>query len=95
MLQSATIPYQINHIYHSTIYQWNFFIGTKPNAIILCVNPQDDLDYIIRTVKFLKSAIETKVIALSLFPIELAKQWSGFGFQNRKLAKQEYYDCAN
>lgn len=52
-------------------------MGTLPDAVVLCVNPFDDRDYIRRTIQFIESATEGKVIALCLFPMELKSETLG------------------
>lgn len=59
------------------IPQYNFLLGTQPDAVILCVNPFDDLFYIERTKNFIESSIECKVIALVVFPMNLKDNWAG------------------
>jgi len=40
-----------------------------PDAVILCVNSFDEVDYIRRTIQYIESCVDTKVIALSVFPL--------------------------
>ena len=49
--------------------QYELLMGTLPDAVVLCVNPFDDRDYIRRTIQFIESATEGKVIALCLSPL--------------------------
>ncbi|PEF55817.1 hypothetical protein CON32_23520 [Bacillus cereus] len=73
--QSQTVPFTTGNIGFYPISQHEFLLGTEPDGIILCINPNDDLEYIKRTIQYLESYIETKVIALSMFPINKEFEW--------------------
>lgn len=48
--------------------QIEFLLGTYPDSVILCVNYDDEIDDIKRSISFLESAIQCNVIALCVFP---------------------------
>ncbi len=74
--QSGTIPIcNINSVYN-TSDTLNFMLGTLPDAVILAVNIHDDIEYIQRTINVIESLIETKVIALSIFPLGFDSDWN-------------------
>lgn len=50
-----------------------FLMGVNPDAVVMCINYHDDVDDILRTVKFTESLMDCKVIALSLFPLDYLK----------------------
>ena len=80
--QSGTVPFDTGNIIQYTIPQQCFLLGTQPDAVILCVNPYDDLAYIKRTISFLESCVECKVIALVVFPMSIRGDWAGtFGLK--------------
>lgn len=66
--QSGTIPYDYGNISQFPVYQYSFLLGTLPDCIVLCVNLFDSFEYIHRTVSFLESAANSKVIALATIP---------------------------
>ena len=66
--QSGTIPYAFGHINNITLPQIKFLYGTCPDAVVLCVNTYDYVDYIKRTVKFIEGAVNSKVVALIIYP---------------------------
>ena len=88
--QSCTIPYDVNHIYDLTFSQWDFIVGTNPDLIVLCVNPQDSQEYISRTIHFLESIGHARVIGLVLFPMQLEQEWYGFSFKSMRLNDDAY-----
>ena len=75
--QSGTVPYDTGNIEQYTCSQYDFLMGTLPDAVILCINPYDELEYIDRTIKFIEATAESKVIAIVLFPLDLKEQWKG------------------
>ena len=90
--QSNSLPFEVNHVFDLTLKQWSFFMGTQPDLYILCVNPQDPDEYICRTISFLESIRNGRVIGLVLFPQVLKQEWAGFSFQNQKLSDEVYFE---
>lgn len=58
--------------------QYDFLMGTQPEAIILTINPFDEFDYIKRTIMFLEAAADSKVIAIVIYPVSITDDWTGF-----------------
>ncbi len=65
--QSGTVPYDFGNISQYTIPQYELLMGANPDCVILCINPFDEIDYIKRTVNYIESIIDCKVIALVVF----------------------------
>ena len=65
-------------------------MGTQPEAIVVTINPFDDFDYVKRTVKFLESAVDAKVVAIVVYPITVANDWTGFYGKKQLLNVDEY-----
>jgi hypothetical protein len=53
------------------IKQLMFLYGINPDAVILSVNPHDEIDYIKRTIQFIENAVDCNVIALCIFPMKI------------------------
>ena len=64
--QSGTVPHQLRNIEMIPIKQYSFLLGTQPDAIILCVNSFDPIDYVERTVAFFHATVGANVIAICL-----------------------------
>ncbi|MDR2808689.1 MAG: S8 family serine peptidase [Spirochaetaceae bacterium] len=73
--QSGTIPLQYSCLSTIPLESINFLLGTRPDAIILCVNYHDTIEDIKRTICALESLGKSKVIACSVFPQGYASQW--------------------
>lgn len=90
--QSGTILYDGGNINRYPVSQYNFLLGTQPDCVVLCVNPFDDIMYIGRTINFIESSVDSKVIALVVFPMDYNKKWTGIYGYKDKLSDDRY--CA-
>lgn len=64
------------NIGNNSPYQRELLLAANPDAIILCINYYDDVEYIERSIKYIESLSTSKVIALSMFPFDKAFSWS-------------------
>lgn len=87
--QSGTVPYDYGNLEQYTFAQYDLLMGTLPDAIVLCINPFDDIEYVERTIRFIESSVECKVIGLSLFPLDFRNE-SFYG--NRKQISVEKFE---
>lgn len=67
--QSGTIPHNLYSKEYYAFTQYEFLVGTNPDAVILMVNHFDEIDYINRTIQFIESSIDTTVIACVISPV--------------------------
>ena len=89
--QSGTVVYDTGNIVQYNIPQYNFLIGTQPDAVILCVNPYDEVEYIHRTIRFIESCVNNcKVIAIVVFPMDINDNWAGIYGAKKPLSEQKY-----
>lgn len=86
--QSSVIPYDCGNLSMFPVKQYAFLLGTQPDAVILCVNPYDDFEYIKRSVNYLESLVNCKVIALSVFPMDINADWTGM-YGKKSVLKNE------
>lgn len=93
--QSGTVPYTFNHLSQFPIYQNDFLLGTQPDYIVLCVNPHDPIDYISRSIKYVEGLIDTRIIALMMFPIIQEATDIGNRYKKRKLDTIETNNIIN
>ena len=73
--QSGVIPMLYSQIDNFPLDCMNFLLGTRPDAVILCINPHDQLDDIKRTASGIEALGKCKVIACSLFPLGYTDEW--------------------
>lgn len=78
--QSGTVPATYANLSHIPLSEIQFLISIMADAAILCVNPDDDIDYILRTIKTIEGLGACKVIAVCLYPLTYRNKW--FAFNN-------------
>ena len=82
--QSSVIPFDIGNLSMFPVKQYVFLLGTQPDAVVLCVNPYDDIEYIKRSIGYLENLVGCKVIGMSLFPMDVNSDWTGiYGKKSR------------
>lgn len=75
-LQSQTIPYGRGNLRFYPYSQHNILLAAEPDAILFCINPSDEMDYIKRTIQYLYSYHQTLVIAFVLYPYYKNLEWN-------------------
>lgn len=66
--QSGTIPYNPSYASNLCFQSHSYLIGTMPDAVLLCVNVFDDINYIVRSINYIEGVTSSTVIALCIFP---------------------------
>lgn len=90
--QAQTIPFAYNNLLEIPSLQYHFAMGINPDAIILCVNYYDEIDYIQNTVYTLKGLTSAKVIAFVMYPMTYINDWSSL---KRTITYEEYFEKSN
>lgn len=90
--QSGTVPYDTGNIVQYTLPQLSFLMGTQPDCVVLCVNPFDDIEYIHRTIAFIESSVDCKVIAIVIFPMDIKDNWAGMYGMRKTIDPQKYFE---
>ena len=67
-------------------------MGAKPDGVVLCVNSFDEVSYLKRTIGTIENLYDTKIIALSLFPLTYENNWAGNSGLKRKITEKEKKD---
>ncbi len=68
--QSGTITNDFGNIDNYPINQIFYLLSVNPDAVILCVNPFDSIMQIKRSIEFIESCTESRVIALCMYPMD-------------------------
>lgn len=87
--QSETILTAEGNLFNYPLPQIEFLFGILPDAVILVVNPYDDLEIIQRTINFLETCVECKVIAIVVYPMDINRENL---FMQKRHMEQEDYD---
>ena len=88
--QASVLPYDTGNIGMFPLKQFDFLMGSQPDAVILCLNAYDDLHYIRRSILFLESSADCKVIALVVYPMNIKKDWTMMYNQKEVLSEIDY-----
>lgn len=83
--QSQTIPLNTGNVGLYTIYNQDIMLACEPDICILCINYNDEIEYIKRTIHFIESYVDTHVLGMVLFPLERNLRWSVFGNTSKKI----------
>ncbi len=93
--QSRTVPIDNGNLSNYTFPQIEYLFATQPDAFVICVNPWDDLTYIERTIKFLESSVNGKVILIVVCPYDICVSEDGLSYSTIPLSLEQYYIVAN
>ena len=88
--QSGTVPFDTGNIIQYSLPQFSYLLGTQPDVVLLCINPFDDLDYIMRTKQFIEASVNCKVIAFVVFPLDIKDDWTGIYGQRIIMTDEKY-----
>lgn len=73
--QSGTTPKAFNNIAQFPIQQLAFLLGSNPDAVILNVNLDDEIEYIKRTIDTIEGVGRGKVISIVIYPCCYQNGW--------------------
>lgn len=92
--QGGILPFDIGNISYFPLRQQVFLQATQPDAVVLCINPFDDCDYINRSIKYIESSVDCKVIALCIFPIDIDNT-SSLLYRKKALSNEKFLELEN
>lgn len=87
--QSGTVPYCYNNIQNLPHRTMDFLLGTLPDIVILCVNYDDDFDYIKRSIQLIENLCESRVIALVMYPLKYINLWGQINSTKTIISKED------
>ena len=89
--QAQTVPYYCNNLLEFPSMQYHFALGTKPDAIIMCINYYDEIQYIRNTMYALQGLTDASIIAFVMYPLTYDSNQNGlYSSLKHKLTYQEY-----
>ena len=84
--QSGVLHFNNSNIQYFNIDQYTFLLGIMPDICVLCINPHDEIGYLHRTIDFINSIDNGKVIAIVVFPIRAVETLSGIAYKTEIVA---------
>lgn len=88
--QANTAFYGNNNLENIPLQQLEILYGTMPDAFVLVINTHDDMNYITRTLKGTEYLLESKCVAIVIYPI-MKKQALGSIYKKENIADAEWY----
>ena len=88
--QSNTVTYSSYNLSMIPLHQYEYLLGTRPDAFVLVVNPHDEISYIRRTLNGVESCIDCECIAIVIYPIE-KRPMLGDLFRQVNVVQNEHY----
>lgn len=89
--QAQTIPFYCNNLLEFPPLQYHFALGLMPDAVVICINYHDEIDYIRNTVYTLKGLTNASLIAFVMYPMTFVNEWSN---AKRKITYEEFNESA-
>lgn len=69
-------------------------IAVNADAALLCVNENDDIYYIKRTIDVIEGMTQTKVLCLIVFPFEFNNNWRGLTEKVTRISQKRLEDSS-
>jgi len=89
--QAQIVPYSGNNLLEIPMMQYHFALGTRPDAIVMCVNYYDEIQYIKNSMYALMGLTDASIIAFMLFPLTYSDDWKGgYGSVKRTITDEEF-----
>lgn len=89
--QAQTIPFYCNNLLEFPSLQYHFALGVMPDAVVICINYHDELDYIRNTVYTIKGLTDASLIAFVMYPMTYLNEWSN---AKRRITYEEFDERA-
>ena len=93
--QSGFLAYNDSNARMFPSYHQIVFSAIQLDAIILCINPYDDTDFIERTIKAAEGLSNGKVIGIVCFPIDASEGWRGRMGAKKRITEQQESELKN
>lgn len=93
--QSNLVPYTYGNTSMFPLLQRNILLGAQPDGVILCVNAFDNIKYIERTIQYVESFHDCKVISIVIYPLWKKIDEISGEYTERDLSKEELSKVKN
>lgn len=87
--QNAVVTYNDNNIQNYPLYHQIVLQAIKPDAMLLCINPFDSIEYIKQTIYASESLTDGNVIATVCFPYDVDENWTVMQNKRMKISQQK------
>ena len=88
--QANTIPLNHDNLSAISVRNNSFLLGINPDVMIVCVNPDDDMEYILNTIKYVEGYLNCAAVAIVVYPIIESQDWRSAFDLKVPLSEAEY-----
>lgn len=88
--QSRSAPEQYTNLGYMGVKSMEFLLGSQPDIVILCVNIDNSIDYIQRTVYIIENLTNARVIAFVVYPFVFLNGWSRLNDKKEYIEEKKY-----
>lgn len=93
--QSHILQNNMGNLTFFPLINYAMLLAIDPDAIVLCINYGDSVDYIERCINFLQCFVETTVLGLVIFPLKKEREWKILSINKEKISASELNDYKN
>lgn len=93
--QSGLLAYNDSNALFNSFYHQLVFSAIQPDAIILCINPYDDINFIERTIKVSESLSNGKIIGIVCYPMDITEGWKGRMGSKSRISSHKILELKN
>ncbi len=87
--QSQTIPVTYGNAFNIPYRNYLYLNGVCPDAILIVINIDDSIEYILQTISYCNSITEGEVIGLVISPLQQHGRWSVIGGEFQNVSPEE------
>lgn len=93
--QSGTAIMSFYNLMTYNIPSISFLLGTRPDAVVLCVNYHDSIPSIVRTIKLIEGLVDATVISIAIFPVGYQSEWQAIREEKTIINENELKSFCN
>lgn len=87
--QSQTVPITYGNAFNIPYRNYLYLNGVCPDAILIVINIDDSIEYILQTINYCNSITEGEVIGLVISPLHQYGRWSIIGGEFQNVSDEE------
>ena len=74
--QSRAVPQSAMHLGTMALRQLEYILAIQPDVVLLCINYDDDIEYVCRAINTIENLVNTKMLGLVLFTEKYKNAWT-------------------
>ena len=74
--QSRAVPQSAMHLGTMALRQLEYILAIQPDVVLLCINYDDDIEYVCRAINTIENLVNTKMLGFVLFTEKYKNAWT-------------------